>query len=159
MIIQKKQPIHIILKEGNFMKNKSEKIYHFLSFACSVALAAYIILSLHHLTESASYMSGATYKFLVGAEFVLLIIVFIRIFWAFRKLREVGKGKNNKKSEEKQVSGLSYGSSFEKIICAHPPPDRSGRKPRPSSRRRRPRNICSAWRSRHRPLRSARGRP
>ena len=25
----KKQPIHIILKEGNFMKNKSEKIYHF----------------------------------------------------------------------------------------------------------------------------------
>lgn len=89
----KKQPIHIILKEGNFMKNKSEKIYHFLSFACSVALAAYIILSLHHLTESASYMSGTTYKFLVGAEFVLLIIVFIRIFWAFRKLREVGNGK------------------------------------------------------------------
>ena len=38
-------------------------------------------------------MSGATYKFLVGAEFVLLIIVFIRIFWAFRKLREVGNGK------------------------------------------------------------------
>ena len=75
------------------MKNKSEKIYHFLSFACSVALAAYIILSLHRLTESASYMSGASYKFLVGAEFVLLIIVFIRIFWEFRKLREVGKGK------------------------------------------------------------------
>lgn len=90
---KKKQPIHIILKEGNFMKNKSEKIYHFLSFACMVALAAYIILSLHHLTESASYMSGTTYKFLVGAEFVLLIIVFIRIFWAFRKLREVGNGK------------------------------------------------------------------
>lgn len=90
---KKKQPIHIILKEGNFMKNKSEKIYHFLSFACSVALAAYIILSLHHLTESASYMSSTTYKFLVGAEFVLLIIVFIRIFWAFRKLREVGNGK------------------------------------------------------------------
>lgn len=80
------------LKEGNFMKNKSEKIYHFLSFACSVALAVYIILSLHHLTESASYMSGATYKFLFGAEFVLLIIVFIRIFWEFRKLKEVGKG-------------------------------------------------------------------
>lgn len=38
-------------------------------------------------------MSGTTYKFLVGAEFVLLIIVFIRIFWAFRKLREVGNGK------------------------------------------------------------------
>ena len=75
------------------MKNKSEKIYRFLSFVCSVALAAYIILYLHHLTESASYMSGATYKFLVGAELVLLIIVFIRIFWAFRKLREVGKGK------------------------------------------------------------------
>lgn len=57
------------------MKNKSEKIYHFLSFACMVALAAYIILFLHHLlTESASYMSGATYKFLVGAELVLLII-------------------------------------------------------------------------------------
>ena len=91
MIIQKK-PIHVILKEGNFMKNKSEKIYHFLSFVCSVALAAYIILSLHHLTESASYMSGATYKFLFGAEFVLLIIVFIRIFWEFRKLKEVGKG-------------------------------------------------------------------
>ena len=68
------------------MKNKSEKIYHFLSFACMVALAAYIILSLHHLTESASYMSGATYKFLVGAELVLLIIVFIRIFWAFRSI-------------------------------------------------------------------------
>lgn len=80
------------LKGGKFMKNKSEKIYHFLSFACSVALAAYIILFLHHLlTESASYMSGATYKFLVGAEFVLLIIVFIRIFWEFRKLKEVGK--------------------------------------------------------------------
>lgn len=75
------------------MKNKSEKIYHFLSFACMVALAAYIILFLHHLTESASYMSGTTYKFLVGAEFVLLIIEFIRIFWAFRKLREVGNGK------------------------------------------------------------------
>ncbi len=80
------------LKGGKFMKNKSEKIYHFLSFACSVALAAYIILSLHHLTESASYMSGATYKFLVGAELVLLIIVFIRIFWAVRKLREVANG-------------------------------------------------------------------
>ena len=81
------------LKGGKFMKNKSEKIYHFLSFACMVALAAYIILFLHHLlTESASYMSGATYKFLVGAEFVLLIIVFIRIFWEFRKLKEVGKG-------------------------------------------------------------------
>ena len=37
-------------------------------------------------------MSGATYKFLVSAEFVLLIIVFIRIFWEFRKLKEVGKG-------------------------------------------------------------------
>ena len=61
------------------MKNKSEKIYHFLSFACMVALAAYIILFLHHLlTESASYMSGATYKYLVGAELVLLIIVFIK---------------------------------------------------------------------------------
>lgn len=75
------------------MKNKSEKIFRSLSFACLVVLAAYIILSLHHLTESASYMSGATYKFLFGAEFVLLIIVFIRIFWKFRKLREVGKGK------------------------------------------------------------------
>ena len=75
------------------MKNKSKKIFCFLSFVCLVALAAYIILFLHHLlTESTSYMSGATYKFLVGAELVLLIIVFIRIFWAFRKLREVGKG-------------------------------------------------------------------
>ena len=42
--------------------------------------------------ESASYMSGATYKFLVGAELVLLIIVFIRIFWSVRKLREVANG-------------------------------------------------------------------
>lgn len=90
----KKYLNHIIFREGNFMKNKSEKIFRFLSFACLVALAAYIILFLHHLlTESASYMSGATYKFLVGAELVLLIIVFIRIFWAFRKLREVEDGK------------------------------------------------------------------
>ena len=74
------------------MKNKSEKIFRFLSFACLVVLAAYIILSLHHLTESASYMSGATYKFLFGAEFVLLIIVFIRIFWEFRKIERSRKG-------------------------------------------------------------------
>lgn len=77
------------------MKNKSEKIFRFLYFACLVAFAAYIILFLHHLlTESASYMSGASYKFLVGATLVILITVFIRIFLAFRKLREVGKGKN-----------------------------------------------------------------
>lgn len=82
------------------MKNKSEKIFRFLSFAGLLAFAAYIILSLHHLlteSASASYMSGATYKFLIGAELVILITVFIRIFWEFRKLREVGKGKTSPK--------------------------------------------------------------
>ena len=97
------------------MKNKSEKIYHFLSFACSVALAVYIILFLHHLlTESASYMSGATYKFLVGAEFVLLIIVFIRIFWEFRKLKEVGKGnKVWNKNQSKRIKKDKLKNKFE----------------------------------------------
>lgn len=74
------------------MKNKSEKIFCFLSFAGLLAFAAYIILFLHRLlTESASY------KFLIGVTFVILITVFIRIFWAFRKLREVRKGKTSPK--------------------------------------------------------------
>ena len=71
------------------MKNKSEKIFRFLYFAGLVAFAAYIILFLHRLlTESDSY------KFLIGVTLIILITVFIRIFWAFRKLREVGKRKN-----------------------------------------------------------------
>ncbi len=66
-----------------------EQSFRFLSFVYSVAFTAYVIWFLHHLLTG-----SATYEFLVGGTFVLLIIGFVRIFWTFKKWRESKKGKN-----------------------------------------------------------------
>lgn len=78
------------------MKNKYRRYGRLMSFVYSLALTAFIIWCLHHLlTTGAAYMPATSYKFLVGATFVLLIMGFIRIIWTFRKWRESRREKNN----------------------------------------------------------------